>query len=241
MATIFQKITGDNCLILDPREALVYPFSFGGQWTEVRMAMFVSLCSSNGDNTPPPFSIISDSSPSNKFYFGFKTNNNIFPQTPNTLYVGAMSQQDEGTIIASQGANGIRVGSSASNSLSFVYNYNNDFNHQNAVLNPMLSPVHMDLDTGYFGFYSIKLSITPQNVFSGANAIIDVIPGADSSISALRLTATNATYGTVTTGFFTQDSTITGLPAARPDAIFAYLPMFDSRMRIHNILIEKYR
>jgi hypothetical protein len=53
MAKIYNK-TGtyvDQMVILDPREALVYPFDFGNSWTEIRFGAFLSYTSLDDDNS----------------------------------------------------------------------------------------------------------------------------------------------------------------------------------------------
>lgn len=242
MATIFQKITGDNCLILDPREALIYPFNFGSEWTEIRMSMYASLCAASGDNTPPPLNTLADTSASNKFYFGFKTNNNIFPQSPNTLFIGSMIPQAEGTLVSTQAGNLFRVVGSVSNGMSFVYNYNNDFTNEGPMGNTFLTPTGIALNSGYFGFYATKLCITSNGIYSGTNGVISISTNPTPSIAALRSdTSDGNVYGALKTGFYTTNGTSTGAIAPKPDAIFIYFPMYDSRLRIHNLLIEKHR
>lgn len=59
MATIFDKFSSgfsgvflDRLVILNPREALVYPFDFGSDWTELRFGVALSATTASDSNAP---------------------------------------------------------------------------------------------------------------------------------------------------------------------------------------------
>lgn len=91
MATIFQKIpsSGENCLILENGEALIYPFNIG-DWTEMRMSIGFSFTSPSNDNAAiTAQSISSSTSPKNSMFIGlFSGNNNSLPFSNNTSFIG---------------------------------------------------------------------------------------------------------------------------------------------------------
>jgi len=80
MAIIFEKKFGqtgaliDTMLILEPREALIYPFDFGDDWTEIRMGMALSIVSVTGNNEFLANSFVENlaaGNPSNNYWMGF--------------------------------------------------------------------------------------------------------------------------------------------------------------------------
>ena len=82
MATIYEKLynrTGellDRMLVLEPREALIYPFDFGDDWTELRMAAGLSIVnngsSGNFEDLDKGYSEgLQRTNTSQSFYFGF--------------------------------------------------------------------------------------------------------------------------------------------------------------------------
>lgn len=91
MATIFNKIpaSGEKCVILDPREALVYPLNFG-DWTEIRVSAAVSFTSLTNDNGIMPSGYVAASTNSkNSFLFGLMSGvDGALPFEAGTAYVG---------------------------------------------------------------------------------------------------------------------------------------------------------
>jgi hypothetical protein len=91
MARIFEKIpaSGEKCLILDPREALVYPLAFG-DWTEIRVSAAVSFTSISDDNGIMPSGYVSASTNAkNCFLFGLISGESgSLPFSNGTSYIG---------------------------------------------------------------------------------------------------------------------------------------------------------
>lgn len=83
MAIIYDKkfdgtgVLLDQMLILEPREALIYPFDFGDDWTEIRLGAIMSIVDATGDNEYIAVSgslyveNLEPGNPSNTYYFGF--------------------------------------------------------------------------------------------------------------------------------------------------------------------------
>ncbi len=96
MASIVIKETGngvgDKMLILEPREALLYPFDFGTGWTSLGLHMYYSFCGVSGDNslTAPEtlISTVNGGTVYDAFYFGFTSYNNPFPYSANNTFIG---------------------------------------------------------------------------------------------------------------------------------------------------------
>ncbi len=248
MATIFQKVTGDNCVILDPRESLIYPFNFGDDWTEIRMGVYVSMCATGDDNSLPIFSTISDNSAINRPFIGFKNNNNSFPQSASCSFAGFSSPITEGTILQiapGTSSAGLELAGSSSNTYSFLLsNDASQVKDSAGGFSSMQWPYAGSVgDTAYFGVFVAKLCVTPTNIYTGTNYVTHnaTAGGSNVGIASLRKDVANASFSSPVTGFFTYDFTATGTPIAKPNAAFIYSPMFNSRLRIHNIVVERYR
>lgn len=77
MASIYDKLTSgtsgtllDRMVILDPREALIYPFSLGSDWTEIRLGFTISTTRSSGPNVVPVSETLAPDASKNFFYAG---------------------------------------------------------------------------------------------------------------------------------------------------------------------------
>jgi hypothetical protein len=91
MATIFEKLpaSGEKCLILEPKEALVYPFNFG-EWSDISLSMAVSLTSATDNNAfPTGEASLASTSPLSSFLIGLYSGDNFnLPCSANTSFVG---------------------------------------------------------------------------------------------------------------------------------------------------------
>ncbi len=90
MATIFEKLpaSGEKCLILEPREALVYPFQLG-DWTQLRMSAAISFTATNNNNSIiASETIASSNSPYGSMYWGLYSGNGSLPFSEDSSFVG---------------------------------------------------------------------------------------------------------------------------------------------------------
>lgn len=60
----------DRCVVLDPREALIYPFNLGSDWTEIRLGFTISATRSSGPNVVPTNETLAADAAKNAFYVG---------------------------------------------------------------------------------------------------------------------------------------------------------------------------
>lgn len=90
MATIFEKVpaSGERCIILDPREGILYSFDFG-DWRQIRMGAFVSMTNISENNGLTTAETISPNGLGrNQFYFGFKDSGLLIPTTTGSFFAG---------------------------------------------------------------------------------------------------------------------------------------------------------
>ena len=226
MATIYQKISGvDQCLILDSREALLYPFDVG-EWNEIKIAAMISLVGNSGDNTPAVGEYIAPTSNSkDKIFFGIKDGSNFMPYSSGSTFFGLATPNFLAVHNATQ--------------LSAIYNVYTSGSSQiavqtaiNANRTPLLITNNVTGDTNYLSFLSYRV-VKNGNIFSGSASAEDpnnFLP----DMTYLRQKIRNASYHPFATWFITG-----GIYNVNMDNVFIYLPLFESRLRIHNILVEK--
>lgn len=97
MAYIYQKqlegtVSGyDQCLILDPKESILYPLPKELQdWKEIRIGFNMTLTSGENPNAQAFGSPLKKTNTSygDSFYFGLKTNNNLLPFQNGCAFIG---------------------------------------------------------------------------------------------------------------------------------------------------------
>lgn len=243
-------------LILDPREKLVYPFNIG-DYSEVRFGMYISFTSGAefGDNT----NIFTDrgtasSSALSKVYIGFCNFNTgtLFPgQSGGYDFVGTISDvgasdvgltdnNDNNYVVFRPSAlNGTNNWSTYTTDLTGNLSYKSDFNIGGG---PLYIAKHA---TGASNYASL---VGAQFYYSGSNAFVYRVFGnsttmtTDTRLSVLRTDISN--LGTVRTNFMTGFFTSGGINSSnllmKPNSLFIYTPMLNSRLRIHALLVERY-
>jgi hypothetical protein len=250
MATIYLHPTGnglgDNTLVLEPREALVYPFDFGNDWKELGMGMFFSYCGLSGNNSPWSTEVTTSytSSLLNSFYFGLTNYNNPFPSDKANYYMGAFTQQgfansnylartssDIDAIGYTLFLSGIKTGAAGASQVKFS------------------DRTAMNLPTGYAGFLGIKLassfdtgSANGKQITGGMRVYSSPSEFPVYSISNLEKEIVNGTYGyngVIANAYWTTDG-FSGSPILpRPNAILIYSPFISNKLRIHSLLLTK--
>jgi len=114
---IFDKGPGEKNLILGVRQAAVYPFA--GSWMDLRAGFLLSLTKAAADDDPSALTehvgtYTGTQLTSNRHWFGLKTNNTSFPRTSglsfigftNTFHGGTSDQQDDSAVISSDSQRG---------------------------------------------------------------------------------------------------------------------------------------
>lgn len=237
----------DKTLILDPREALIYPFPFG-DWTTIRVGFFYSLTANTGDGNVITFpnganglSTVDVLSPRDRMYFGIKSANETFPGEGEP-YAGLVCFNDQTKVSAEWN------GSSFINSRFQAFNPNTAYGFGAVQANdtksyvangdagiPMPHVSTMIDSTAYAGFYAFTFQILNKGTASqqitvskytiGANGVTDT---SNDNLKALMLSQPYVSTATV-------DFNLSGVPYSLPDAVFLYLPFGNVRLRIHSV------
>ncbi len=250
MGLIYAQTAQDKALILGQRQALIYPFT-APNWTDLRLGLFLSLTDNvNNDSQAGLTESFAEATFADRFWIGFKNNgNDIIPANAGSSFIGAMG----GNGSAAMGGS-IKVdpstGGTTTTGTTYWRAYNTVSLIQAVIWDGVTLLIHPQFLTGGLqvnGFYlpqnagaaggysvlmimrmtratSIATSITVDN--SGANVAYSSTP----TIAAIRALLRTSTY----TPSAAQPVTIT------PDAVYVYWPFFNSRLRIHALVLEKF-
>ena len=240
MATIFQKTTSlglDNTLVLDSREALLYPFDLGNDWTEIRMGMFVSMTDSSSNNGKYNDEGVNNNSFKNAAYFGLKDSSLTFPSLVGTSFIGSSTRIGNNTTIS----NASNYLDFQGGSIRFLVNDQISTSNTNLPLYLGTSAIGTGASNfaGFFGFrirYNESAKIISGSCFSTLNNYVT-----DTSTTQARVLIGQLPNETANiTGYFTSNLTATGSAISRPSAAFVYFPFYLNKFRIHNICVERY-
>lgn len=255
MATIYTHITGggtgDNCLILDSKERLIYPFNVG-DYSEIRFAMVFSyapITGSNGVLTSESFAV---TSPSQAYYFGlcnYNTGTTAFPGQPGGFdFIGACNNAAApSTIFDTVGSNQIRYyGGGDANNIGYVKSCQTGFLVNGAHPNfGTQSLFAISPNTGVYGetnfssYFGFRFLLN-GNVHS-LQSFYNPVSTSGTSNAYLRAAANALTnLGSAITGYYTSGNNSGTNAMVKPNAIYIYNPLLQNRMRIHNILVERY-
>jgi hypothetical protein len=250
MSFIYEKLpaSGEKCLVLEPKEALFYPFNFGSDWTTLRLGTVSSFAGVNDPNERFVAETQSTRYPSCNFYYGFvySPNNNI-PYSENVVFVGISSRTGVSDTV-SLGSSTINITSSTNKSIVAI----NSLITGNAFSNStqMFQGVNIDSATGTGAFASanqLELHINTTSKTFRARANMGSVlsanyPSSNTSTNLLRSSMSAFSFSSfdTITGFYTSNFTETGDLLPFPDKVLIYSPFIQNRIRIHNLIVERY-
>jgi hypothetical protein len=258
MATIYQKLaaSGDNCLILEPKEALLYPFSF--DYTYIKMGMFVSYTTLEENNG---YSATSETIASanlttdykNVFLCGFKDNSPLNPLRSGTFVGASVFKVGANNFLLKQSANNCITNTNTASGLISqtgtysLFQYNSNWTTNDSLSSNCFPLPTSTLATGsgaYAAFWGLSLKIankgtTGQSVSLGIAKNSYAAGFSDISNTAMRNLMSDAftegSYSPLTSGFVSGAG-----PLPLPNAVYVYSPFINNRLRIHSVLVEKY-
>jgi hypothetical protein len=250
MAKIYDKplsVGEDRTLILNSREALLYPFPFK-DWNIIRIGAWVSFTNVSSDNVDigtafgtNVFSVLV-SHISDRLMWGVKPNSSNFPVEDNQPFLGLFSAGTQSDISMGYSAfpGSITLGGPSPAQMNY------GTIHSNNTMGPASSgiiagavvgnpPANTMGDTSQFCFFfGLVLSInnkglTNQTVnISSSFATLNTSDTGDASLKDAML---NATY----TDMGMADWNLSGTPYVLPDSLFFYMPFSNVRLRLHNM------
>lgn len=253
MSIIYQKISGANqeqCLILGPREALVYPFNLG-EYQEIRFGIFFSMTAANDSNTAYTNETVGTGNPKNKLYIGFKDHSVNFPFTPNSSFIGngSLPSTNNGAGVANVALSNqaIVTVSSGGSTMANIYSISGEngtqvfsgYNLRSIALgSPLRIPTTAQVTstTNYMSFFGGKLLQTGSQ-FSYFSTYDNLNTYGTGTQLALR---------TLISRFPNQDGIngingISGIfSGAQLNSLFIYMPFSGNQVRIHGLVVDKY-
>lgn len=257
MATVVVKHpfvgTTGQCLVLEPREKLVYPFNFG-DYQDVRWAIAISYTSATGFNTPitqdtytPPAN-----SPLQYPYYGFSNFNTgafIPTQSGGYDFYGLSTNFSVPDSVGLASTTQYRWGANGIGDASLITS--NITGGKKIIAATMASSLENFLTisaTGITGgglyarIFGERFITSGNNIF-GLQAFSNA--GATTNVSVTALRDNLNTLGSVRTAIYTgymtsgnQDTTNNIM--MKPNSLFIYNPMLNTRIRLHNIVVERY-
>ena len=264
MAIIFDRVpaSGHKCLVLEPKESLVYPFDFG-DWEEIRIGVALSLANVSGFDQPlknEEIYISSEEDYEKHFYLGIKSNNEFYPNKNSCSYIGI------GEPIYNSGQSStVNINSESYNTYAYiVYNNSNvyasiipsgatgyNFQFSQYVSSAIMLPSAFNqtgLNTYFCNIFGIRIKIKDKGTVN-QNFSFTMFDNFDQQNDLLQFPSLQnikiaiskmIDYSAELTGFFTSTYNNSGVPAPIPDAFYISNPFNLNRLMIHNILIEKY-
>jgi len=240
MATIFQKLpaSGENCIILEPKESLIYPFEFGN-WNEIRITTTFS-CTSLSDNNASwvnndSVSYVSGQNQTNAFLYGI-CSSGFIPERTGT-FIGCGPDGVSRSLIITNFSNGIFFGGVNTYYAGTIFN--NIIRSAGSIgAFSFSTQVETSGVANYAGYSSIGIKISNRGNSNQSYAVAERGGGSitDVSIPKLRQYSSQILESDYLTGVFTSD----GVALPIPDRLFIYCPLQQNRLRVHSIVIEKY-
>lgn len=248
MATIFQKalpVSGENCLILNQGEALIYPFSVGS-WTELRIGAFFSFTTASSDNATWSDETSNYTASKNGFFWGIKDSGISLPISSGASFIGlGINTSFAGAthvVTASQYVDGAAPGS----------NFYQLFSTGTVVTGQTIGGTRLYLasatqqtgTTAFASYNGIKIQITGLGTAGQSvrlSSSVDSLYTNDTSEVNLRQKLSAfAGSATSTFAYFTSGFVGGSGPLTLPSSLFLYSPFFNNRVRVHSLVVEKY-
>jgi hypothetical protein len=251
MANINDISGADRVLILGTREMLIYPFT-APNWTDLRIGFFISACSSSNDQTITGLTetLTTTGLPADRFWMGIKNNSNdALPTTAGTVFAGYGTQVSAPDNSASSSLTTIN-----SNKEWYIYavsgilymqvwdgttrkafgdtlhltvpqdaSGSGTSGHGGLVLMTLTRPNGTSTTVTVTGYNLVRLSITSATLIFSDTPSIAAIRNEFRNLSAYNAVALSS-------------QTI----SAVPDAVYAYWPFNNSKIRIHSVCVEKF-
>lgn len=262
MALIAEKFpfvgqTG-QCLILGPRERLIYPFDFG-DYSEIRVGVFMSMTSGSENNSVIGKDLYLPGTLSNLIYFGFSSYNTgvVFPgSTGGYDYVGvagfnaASTFPSVGVETVNSTTCAIQGGQSNGSPGTFRFGTTDMTGAQRMLSGTSAVGINLswNIPTAATGATNFAALFGAQLQYVGGNAIgfktfsSSTTYYSDVSTAALRTQIANmgTTQSLQLTGFYTSGVVEGAPPMSKPNCFYFYFPTLNQRVRIHNLVIERY-
>lgn len=254
MAYLFDKpinppVSGfDRTLILQTREALVYPMPYE-DWNTMRIGFLHSSTSdSTDDNIPYPrsttFSMNVIDNIRDRFYFGLKDNDSNFPAQNQTPFIGQFNSGSQTQYFldgTSTACPVMGLGYTQPDSLQYseygTIHKNGAFECVSGPRFDMGNKCDTNNVTNYGVFYIMNFTVLNKGL---SNQQINIKTSTTEAVAKMTdVQIKNLMVGASFTDRGTYNYNLAGTPYKLPTSIFMYQPMSMWRLRVHQIAAIK--
>ncbi len=249
MATIFEKLpaSGEKCLVLEPKELLIYPFDFGSGWTHIRLGTFHSYTSIYGYNDGFIAEQSYTSTPAGSFYYGFMYSpNDELPYSNNTIFMGVAGMTGLSQYVILNVNSGPQMLANSNSTPLWITQGQLTGYAPPAFSSTLLhgqTALLASGDTVFAGgaqvIFEVNTGAKTYRLSTNAGTSI-INPTANTTTAILRSSMANYAISNTYTGYYTTNFTSTGDLLPMPNKAVIYSPFVLSRLRIHNLVVEKY-
>jgi hypothetical protein len=241
MAVIYPKPTTvgtENCVILQPKESLIYPMGIGSDWTKIRVGICISYTSPSNENASMDgygtAQLSSATTEKDRLHYGLKRVAPAFPREANDVFVGLKSYGSStyigfpASFIDHRNPHGpiTYVGVHHPNGSVDGKAYDDSLNEAYGIVTPSSQNNQTSVFTGLIIWYFEvvnKGQANQQLLVRQAQVQIT-----NTSQASLR----NTMIGTSLTTLGTYPFNASGVPYSVPDSFFVYNPITSVRTRV---------
>jgi hypothetical protein len=249
-AEIYEKTPSDKTLIMAVRSWMLYPF-VAPNWVDLRIGFFLSLTKATADDDVTGLAdLVNPGYPDSYYYIGIKTNNTLLPATAGTnRFIGFTNLREFYSGNSRLSSSDLATGTTNAN----YWRPNNELDPNKVFFvlegqSPRAAggnglQQHFPQVTAAAGGYAVLLgmqilrsspssnlvTLKIKSTAQSADMLYSDVPTRDLLISSLQNFPTSVQQvGPVQ---------LSGMP----DALYAYWPFFNSRLRIHSLGLYKAR
>ncbi len=234
-----QKI-GETVANLAPREGQrgFLVDGLGSDWTEARLGIFFSVVDAHDDNVSGPDEVVDVDAYNDYTTFGLKNSSNRnLPGEASSYFIGIRSSSPVSKLVAPSSSAGWFADENQQ-CIAMAYNGVSIISGGVVPGSSFRFP-NPNPETGFNGFYCIKLVVSGRGTSSQSVAISvarsESVSGSDYSKAKLYQMMNNSAFGPSTAVAWN-----TGVAARTlPDVAWVRLPFFNNRLRLHQIMSIK--
>jgi hypothetical protein len=244
MATIYQQISQDKLLILDPREGFQRKFDVGS-WSEIRIGFFYDSVGLNTPTSSTVDEVVTQVTRADILSIGLKDSaTSILPGFSGSYFVGVAITGSH-----NMSANNTRYEDQTGGNMYGTGFYGTSSYYGAQTMNWMLYPTNGGASSGgspstsdYCGVYTIKMVLNNSGSSSQTISMYtansqQVSTGTSYySVGQLNQQMNNGTFGTVST--VTWNDGANAFPI--PDSLWIRTPFYNNRLRIASLSLIRY-
>lgn len=243
MAEIYQKIVGDQTLILGSRESVTRKFNLG-TWTELLFGMYCAGTTTASGNATPPTENVTWHSVTDNIYIGLRNSSSTaLPGVAGAQFIGMVPRNYASAGAESANSNGSQYGTASGQMLAISEKDASVLaggTYPAYSMGPGPSFTTPTAASAYNGFFGMRFVVSNAGLGSQTIAIQSVVSASEAgtNYSVANLQSRLLGVGAWGTSFsLAWNSGGAALPL--PDAIYIYMPFYNCRIRISALDVIK--